>query len=116
MNNTNVLDNIYLALELTKIRYNKGCNNNNDIIETFFFNIEKLTGVNKTDIQNIDKIKKELGRLKLEHFSLQNEFDEKLDEIMNITYKKVIDCLESHKADMESYVYKDLKELLTNKK
>ena len=117
MYNSNIVDKVYLALELTKIRYNKAnIIDDMSILDTYTFFIERLTGIGIDKIDIIPKLQKELEESNIRYNKLTTEFDSKLDEILKITYKEVIKKLDEYKGDMEDYVYKDLKNLLTSKK
>lgn len=117
MDKGNVLDKTWIALELTKICYkNKENIITEEVYNTFSSYMEMLFDTKLEELDKIKEYKRRILDLNMKYADLQKEFDSKLDEIMDITFKNAIEMLDSYKADMENYAYNNLKALLTTKK
>lgn len=111
MENTNIVDKIYLALELTKIVYGNssiGWGSNN-VYNSFEYFLKRLTGIE--DLSIVDKLKDE-------NDTLHTLYEDLKEKVKNDTIKKqkindLSSIIESNKGDMEPRVY-DL--LITNLK
>lgn len=105
----NVVDKIYLALELTRL-WNIKEANREDIMKTFNYFLSELTGVD--DIGIIDELKKELEETKDKYDNLMDNMESIINERVN--YKKDVlrSILENAKGDMEPYVYESLTKLI----
>lgn len=114
MNNASVVDNVYLALELTKITYNN-CDNIEDekIFNSYIFFVEKLTKISLDEICDIPKLKEQLFELKHKYNTLCDTINERISDTLKSNNEKTLEYLELVKGDMESYVYKELKDRLS---
>lgn len=123
MSNTSVVDKVYLALELTKIRYNGLLNNDTkdigmdkNILETYLYYIEELTGIALDEIEDIPKLKNKLEDLQERYAMLCDTFEVRVSETIKNNNKQALECLDAYKGDMENTVYLELKRLLEYKK
>lgn len=123
MSSTSVVDKVYLALELTKIRYNGLLNNDTkdigmdkNILETYLYYIEELTGIALDEIEDIPKLKNKLEDLQERYSMLCNTFEVRVSDIIKNNNKQALEYLEECKGDMEHVVYLELKRLLEYKK
>lgn len=117
MDKGTILDKVYVALELTKISYNNRENIiNEEVYNTFNSYMSLLCDTKLEELDKIKEYKRKIIGLQQENFKLQNEFNDKLDEIMERTFMEANKILDSSKQDMEVYVYNNLKALLNNKK
>lgn len=123
MSNTSVVDKVYLALELTKIRYNGLLNNDTkdmgmdkNILETYLYYIEELTGITLDEIEDIPKLKTKLEELQERYSMVCDTFEVRVSDTIKNNNKQVLECLETYKGDMEHTVYLELKRLLEYKK
>lgn len=110
MENTNVIDKIYLALELTKLKFNNTTNSDkSEIYTSFEYFLKELTGIE--DLSVVDKLKDENDTL----YALYEDLKEKMknDTIKKQKINDLLDIMESNRGDMEPRVY-DL--LITNLK
>lgn len=101
MENTNTVDKVYLALELTKIRYNDIPNKlTDDVSNTFKYYLKELTEID--DISELENLKKENIRLQ----ELYNSIRKKLNDVVPRSKRDEIrDILSENKGDMEPRVY-----------
>lgn len=120
MNSTGIVDKVYLALELTKIRYNGLLNadttdigTDKNVIDTFLYYIEELTGISIEEIDNIPKLEEKLEDITSKYKMLRDTFDVRLSTSIRNNNKSALELLEKSKGDMEQYVYKNLKDALT---
>lgn len=120
MDSTSIVDKVYLALELTKIRYNGLLNadttdidTDSNIINTFLYYVEELTQINLDKIKNIKTLEKELEATKIEYSMLNSMFEERVTDNVQKKHEKALQMLEISKKDMEPYVYKALKDNLS---
>ena len=114
MNNTSVVDNVYLALELTKITYNNYDNiEDKKIFDSYMFFVEKLTKIPLDEICDIPKLKEQLFELKHKYNIVCDTFNERVSDTLKSNNEKTLEYLELVKGDMESYVYKELKDRLS---
>lgn len=123
MSSTSIVDKVYLALELTKIRYNGLLNNDTkdigmdkNILETYLYYIEELTGIALDEIEDIPKLKNKLEDLQERYSMLCDTFEVRVSDTIKNNNKQALDCLEDYKGDMEHTVYLELKRLLEYKK
>lgn len=123
MSSTSVVDKVYLALELTKIRYNGLLNNDTkdmgmdkNILETYLYYIEELTGIALDEIEDIPKLKTKLEELQERYSMLCNTFEVRVSDTIKNNNKQALEYLEECKGDMEHAVYLELKRLLEYKK
>lgn len=123
MSSTGVVDKVYLALELTKIRYNGLLNNDTkdigmdkNILETYLYYIEELTGIALDEIEDIPTLKNKLEDLQERYSMLCNTFEVRVSDIIKNNNKQALEYLEECKGDMEHVVYLELKRLLEYKK
>lgn len=106
MENENIVDKIYLALELTKIKYNNVSDEKSDkIYNSFEYFVKRLTEIE--DLSEIKKIKDENKTLKVLYEDMKVKYNEK--EVVSV--KHMIDCLDEIKTminnnsgNMESFV------------
>lgn len=123
MSSTSVVDKVYLALELTKIRYNGLLNNDTkdmgmdkNILETYLYYIEELTGIALDEIEDIPKLKNKLEDIQERYSMLCNTFEVRVSDTIKNNNKQALEYLEECKGDMEHVVYLELKRLLEYKK
>ena len=123
MSSTSVVDKVYLALELTKIRYNGLLNNDTkdmgmdkNILETYLYYIEELTGIALDEIENIPTLKNKLEDLQERYSMLCNTFEVRVSDTIKNNNNQALGYLEECKGDMEHVVYLELKRLLEYKK
>ena len=107
--NNNIVDKVYLALELTRL-WNFKQANRKDIMETFNYFLNSLTGIE--DITIIDKLKKELEETKDKYNNLRDNMETIVEE--KVAYKKDVlkHILDNAKGDMEPHVYESLQKLI----
>lgn len=111
MENANMVDKIYLALELTKIEYSTSSTGwgSKNVHDSFEYFLKRLTKIE--DLSIIDKLKDE-------NDTLHTLYEDLKEKVKNDTIKKqkindLLSVVESNKGDMEPRVY-DL--LVTNLK
>ena len=105
MENTNTVDKVYLALELTKIRYDDIPNKKTvEVYNVFEYYLEKLT-----KIDDISELISELENLKKENIRLQelyNSIKKKLNDVVPRSKRdEIMDILYENKGDIEPRVY-----------
>ena len=105
----NVVDKVYLALELTRL-WNIKEANREDIMKTFNYFLSELTGVD--DIGIIDELKKELEETKDKYDNLMDNMESIINERVNYKKDVLSSILENAKGDMEPYVYESLTKLI----
>lgn len=106
MDNENIVDKVYLALELTKIKYDNVYDKDlTEICDTFEYYISRLTKIE--DLGEIKKIKDENKTLKVLYDDLKAKYD--IKEVVSI--KTMINSLDDIKTminnnsgDMEALV------------
>lgn len=102
MENTNIVDKIYLALELTKLKFtNTKPSDNSDIYTSFEYFLKRLTGIE--DLSIIDKLKDENN-------TLHTLYEDLKEKVKSNTIKKqkindLLSIVESNKGDMEPRIY-----------
>lgn len=110
----NVVDKIYLALELTKLyiteRDRNGIFSRDSVKDTFDYFFEELTGIENTS--EYEDLKKENEMYKKKYEDLMNEFNTRFDAMLDYKLKGVKDFIDKSKGDMEPYVHQGLTELL----
>ena len=102
MENTNIIDKFYLALELTKLKFNNTTNSDkSEIYTSFEYFLKRLTGIE--DLSIIDKLKDENDTL----HALYEDLKEKVknDTIKEKKINDLLNIIESNRGDMESRVY-----------
>lgn len=110
MENTNTIDKVYLALELTKLKFTNTTNSDkNEIYTSFEYFLKELTGIE--DLSVVDKLKDE-------NDTLHALYEDLKEKVKNNCIKKqkindLLDIIESNRGDMEPRVY-DL--IITNLK
>ena len=109
MNKNNIVDKVYLALELTRL-WNIKEASRKDIMETFNYFLNELTGIE--DIAIIDELNKKLESVTNDYNDLKKNMESIINERIN--YKKDVlhSILENAKGDMEPYVYESLTKLI----
>lgn len=105
----NVVDKVYLALELTRL-WNIKEANREDIMKTFNYFLNELTGIDNIGV--IDELNKELEEITNKYNDLEKNMESIINERVN--YKKDVlrSILENTKGDMEPYVYESLTKLI----
>lgn len=102
MENTNVIDKFYLALELTKLKFNNTTNSDkSEIYTSFEYFLKELTGIE--DLSVVDKLKDENDTL----HALYEDLKEKVknDTIKEKKINDLLNIIESNRGDMEPRVY-----------
>lgn len=102
MENTNIVDKIYLALELTKLKFNNTTNSDkSEIYTSFEYFLKELTGIE--DLSVVDKLKDENNTL----HALYEDLKEKVknDTIKEKKINDLLNIIESNRGDMEPRVY-----------
>lgn len=102
MENTNIVDKIYLALELTKLKFNNTTNSDkSEIYTSFEYFLKELTGIE--DLSVVDKLKDENNTL----HTLYEDLKEKVknDTIKEKKINDLLNIIESNRGDMEPRVY-----------
>lgn len=102
MENTNIVDKIYLALELTKLKFNNTTNSDkSEIYTSFEYFLKELTGIE--DLSVVDKLKDENDTL----HALYEDLKEKVknDTIKEKKINDLLNIIESNRGDMEPRVY-----------
>lgn len=102
MENTNVIDKFYLALELTKLKFNNTTNSDkSEIYTSFEYFLKELTGIE--DLSVVDKLKDENNTL----HALYEDLKEKVknDTIKEKKINDLLNIIESNRGDMEPRVY-----------
>ena len=102
MENTNIIDKIYLALELTKLKFNNTTNSDkSEIYTSFEYFLKELTGIE--DLSVVDKLKDENNTL----HALYEDLKEKVknDTIKEKKINDLLNIIESNRGDMEHRVY-----------
>lgn len=102
MENTNIIDKIYLALELTKLKFNNTTNSDkSEIYTSFEYFLKELTGIE--DLSVVDKLKDENNTL----HALYEDLKEKVknDTIKEKKINDLLNIIESNRCDMEPRVY-----------
>ena len=109
MNKNNIVDKVYLALELTRL-WNIKEASREAIMKTFNYFLSELTGID--DIAAIDELNKKLESVTNDYNDLKKNMESIINERVN--YKKDIlsSILENAKGDMEPYVYESLTKLI----
>lgn len=109
MNKNNIVDKVYLALELTRL-WNIKEASREDIMKTFNYFLSELTGIDNIGI--IDELNKELENITNKYNDLEKNMESIINERVN--YKKDVlrSILENAKGDMEPYVYESLTKLI----
>lgn len=109
MNKNNIVDKVYLALELTRL-WNIKEASREDIMKTYNYFLSELTGIDNIGI--IDELNKKLESVTNDY----NDLKENMESIINerVNYKKDVlsSILENTKGDMEPYVYESLTKLI----
>lgn len=105
----NVVDKVYLALELTRL-WNIKEANREDIMKTFNYFLNELTGID--DIPIIDELKKKLENITNDYNNLQENMESMINERVNYKKDALRSILENAKGDMEPYVYESLTKLI----
>lgn len=109
MENTNMVDKIYLALELTKLKFNNTTNSDkSEIYTSFEYFLKELTGIE--DICVVDKLKDENKTL----HALYDDLKAKAatTDLRKEKINKLIEILNNCKGDMELYVYNHIMKTL----
>lgn len=110
----NVIDKVYLALELTRLyvpeRPENSIFNREFVKDTFDYFVSELTGIE--DISNYDDIVNEREQYKKMYEDLTREVDNRVNSIIEYKLKSIKQTLDQCKGDMEPYVYKSLIELI----
>ena len=109
MNKNNIVDKVYLALELTRL-WNIKEANRKDIMETFNYFLNELTGID--DIGIIDELNKELENITNKYNDLEKNMESIINERVNYKKDVLSSILENTKGDMEPYVYESLTKLI----
>lgn len=102
MENTNIIDKFYLALELTKLKFNNTTNSDkSEIYTSFEYFLKELTGIE--DLSVVDKLKDENDTL----HTLYEDLKEKVknDTIKEKKINDLLNIIESNRGDMEPRVY-----------
>ena len=102
MENTNIIDKFYLALELTKLKFNNTTNSDkSEIYTSFEYFLKELTGIE--DLSVVDKLKDENNTL----HALYEDLKEKVknDTIKEKKINDLLNIIESNRGDMEPRVY-----------
>ena len=102
MENTNIIDKFYLALELTKLKFNNTTNSDkSEIYTSFEYFLKELTGIE--DLSVVDKLKDENNTL----HALYEDLKEKVknDTIKEKKINDLLNIIESNRGDMELRVY-----------
>lgn len=102
MENTNIIDKFYLALELTKLKFNNTTNSDkSEIYTSFEYFLKELTGIE--DLSVVDKLKDENNTL----HALYEDLKEKVknDTIKEKKINDLLNIIESNRGDMETRVY-----------
>ena len=102
MENTNIIDKFYLALELTKLKFNNTTNSDkSEIYTSFEYFLKELTGIE--DLSVVDKLKDENDTL----HALYEDLKEKVknDTIKEKKINDLLNIIESNRGDMEPRVY-----------
>lgn len=105
----NVVDKVYLALELTRL-WNIKEANREDIMKTFNYFLSELTGVE--DIAIIDELNKKLESVTNDYNNLKENMESIINERINCKKDVLYSILENAKGDMEPYVYESLTKLI----
>ena len=105
----NVVDKVYLALELTRL-WNIKEASRKDIMKTYNYFLNELTGID--DIGIIDELKKELEETKDKYDNLMDNMESIINERVNYKKDVLYSILENAKGDMEPYVYESLTKLI----
>lgn len=100
MNNTQ--DKQFLALELTKIKFQNVTNviNKTQIYETYEYNLKRLCGLMK-EIDMVSSLKSELEKVQEKNLKFESITRDSGEEITN----EILEMLDECKGDMEPYVY-----------
>lgn len=105
MENTNMVDKIYLALELTKIKFNNTTNSDkSEIYTSFEYFLKELTKIE--DLSIIDKLKDENKTLHSLYDDLKATATS--TDLRREKINKLIDIINDCRGDMETYVYNHL--------
>ena len=110
----NVIDKVYLALELTRLyipeRHKDSIFNKEFVKDTFDYFVSELTGIE--NISNYDDIVSEREKYKKMYEDLTRDVDNRVNGIIEYKLKAIKQTLDQCKGDMEPYVYKSLIELI----
>lgn len=109
MNKNNIVDKVYLALELTRL-WNIKEASREDIMKTFNYFLNELTGIDNIGI--IDELNKELEETKDKYDYLMDNMESIINERVNYKKDVLYSILENAKGDMEPYVYESLTKLI----
>lgn len=102
MENTNIIDKFYLALELTKLKFNNTTNSDkSEIYTSFEYFLKELTGIE--DLSVVDKLKDENDTLHVLYEDLKEKV--KNDTIKEKNINDLLNIIESNRGDMEPRVY-----------
>lgn len=110
----NVVDKVYLALELTKLCINPNENSDmKEVASTFRYFIKDLTGIN--NFENLDNKNREIAELRRQCEILQEDLNNHEKEA-RAYYKqrldRIINYINQHGGDMECNVKVDMLEML----
>lgn len=110
--NNSVIDKVYLALELVRIRWEKTSvyPENTDVLESFNYYIKELTGIE--NLGEIEKLKEERDQYKKMYDGLHEEFTHNVNESVRNRYDNTLLFIKEVKGDMEPYVYETLTKIL----
>ena len=111
--NNNVVDKIYVALELTKVRYDKGSEYTSDenVLETFNHYVKELTGLE--NIHEFFETKEKLEEYKIEYDRLVKNIDERVHDLTVYKFNQIREFIQTTKGDMEPYVYEELTKMIS---
>lgn len=105
----NVVDKVYLALELTRL-WNIKEANREDIMKTYNYFLNELTGIE--DIAIIDELNEKLENVTNDYNNLKENMESIINERVNYKKDVLSSILENAKGDMEPYVYESLIKLI----
>lgn len=110
--NNSVIDKVYLALELTRIRWDKDSeySDNESVLDTFNHYIKELTGIE--DLGEIEKLKEERDSYKVMYTQLHENFTYEVNKSIESRHDNALMFLQEVKGDMEQYVYDTLTKIL----
>lgn len=113
--NENTRDYNYIALELTKIRYqnndlpSKTITNNNTIMDTFEFYLTELINTND-NMNDIIELKEENETLKLALQTIQEELNN--PSIVDKKKEKLITTINANRGNMEPWLANELIDII----
>lgn len=105
----NVVDKVYLALELTRL-WNIKEASRKDIMKTYNYFLNELTGIDNIGV--IDELNKELEEITNKYNDLEKNMESIINERVNYKKDVLYSILENAKGDMEPYVYESLTKLI----